>query len=235
VFEGQPLPKSDYSDLKTFLDEQNEEGTRLEYKQEWVGDIPKIACAFANTSGGDIIVGVKEIKPSGKKAGKVNVPDPNDIVGIDPRTKDWKASAKTKISSNTRPPVVPEVELFDIPSKPGRAVLVVRVEESLDAPHEVYVSSTPEMPVRRGDSTQSIGLDDVERLIQRRDRIRQGTGVELVPEFFERLLGPTPSYDPERLGVPPTVAVAIRPRRISSLRFDFCDETRVEVKRTSGR
>ncbi len=51
-----------YPNLESFLREGNEEGTRLDYKREWVSDIPRVACAFANTSGGHIVVGVEELR-----------------------------------------------------------------------------------------------------------------------------------------------------------------------------
>jgi hypothetical protein len=46
--------------------------------------------------------------------------------------------------------VSPEIVVLDIPNRPDRVVVVIRVDESSDAPHEVHVSSTSEIPVRRG-------------------------------------------------------------------------------------
>lgn len=57
MFEGRPLSKITYADLDAFLREENEEGTRLDYKREMVSDVTKIACAFANVASRHLIIG----------------------------------------------------------------------------------------------------------------------------------------------------------------------------------
>lgn len=216
MFEGKPLSKMTYADLEAYLREGNEEGTRLDYKEEAVSDVPKICCAFANTAGGHLILGVREER--GPKGEKTKRPDPDNVPGLTAR--DWEASLMGKIRDRTRPPVVPEVKALQIPGR-TEMVVVVRVEESVDAPHEVHVSSGPEIPVRRGDDTKSAGVDDVERLIYRRDRLRGGGMQPLWPQHFGTRLRTDPSSVARETPQPPSVAVAIRPRRVASLRFDF--------------
>jgi len=208
VYEGRPLHETGWEDLKAFLEEGRPEGTRLDYKRKWGQDVVRDACAMANTSGGDLILGVKEVED---RRAKTHTPDAEDIPGED-SSNDWKMIVEGKIRGRTRPPVVVEAKTLPVGDDPTRAVVVVRVEESLDAPHEVYASSDPEIPVRRGANTVSAGLDDVERMIARREASRVPRE-PLVPEFFEGLLGPDPSYDLDRRGNPPTLAVAMRPRR----------------------
>lgn len=179
MLEGKPLSQVTYADLDEYLREGNEEGTRLDYKREAVGEVPRIACAFTNTAGGHLILGIDEKR--GPKGEKSKRPDPDNVPGLAP--KDWEASLTGKIRDRTRPPVVPEVKALTIPGRP-EMIVVVRVEESADAPHEVHVSSGPEIPIRRADDTKSAGLDDVERMIYRRDRLRSGVLDECCKVFM---------------------------------------------------
>lgn len=130
VYEGRPLHEIGWEDLEGFLHQGRPEGTRLDYKGRWDPAIARDACAMANTSGGDVIVGVKEIEREDRKAGKTHLPNPDE---------------------------------------------------------------------------------------------------PLVPEFFEGLLGPDPSYDRAKRGNPPTLAVAIRPRRVTfSFAFDSALDTKMQ-------
>jgi predicted HTH transcriptional regulator len=60
-----------------------------------VTDAPKGACSFANTSGGLLVVGVKEKR--GPNNEKLKIPDPNDVPGLKP--KDWESAAADAIRS----------------------------------------------------------------------------------------------------------------------------------------
>jgi hypothetical protein len=154
---------------------------------------------------------------------------------LDLGKKDWKATARDRITSRTRPAVTPEITTVSLPGSTDQAVLIIRIAESLEAPHEVLSSSTSEILVRRGDKTESAGLDDVERLIYRRDKARENAQEALAPEFFERRIAPDPSYDVMSQGIPPTVAVTVRPRRIATLRFDFDSELDNEMRQLASK
>jgi hypothetical protein len=66
-------------------------------------------------------------------------------------------------------------------------------------------------------------------MIYRRDQIRQGTFERLAPEFFEGQIVPHEGYDPDGMR-PPTVAVAVRPRRVANLIFDFDAELDAQLE-----
>ena len=75
-----PFEAIDSSDIQALIDHRVEENYRLEYKEDYSIGIPgnrDIACditAFANASGGLIIIGIS--------ACKKNKTEPKDIVGI---------------------------------------------------------------------------------------------------------------------------------------------------------
>jgi hypothetical protein len=218
VFEGKPLSEMTYQDLEGFLRLRRAEGEDLDYKQEWDDKIVRTICAMANTAGGNVLVGVKEKRDG---ATKTNRPDPDDVPGIQKKPADLAQSVAAKVRSRTRPPLAPEAETVEVPGGGGKVVLMIRVAESPDAPHEVRHGPSPELLVRRRDNTEGAGVDDVERLIYRRDALRRGAYSEaLAPSFFERMIAPRPDFDLNRAGFP-KVAVAIRPRRTTSLGFDF--------------
>jgi hypothetical protein len=229
MFEGRALSELTYAEFEQFLKEANEEGTRLVYKQQWdPATAARVISSFANTAGGLLVVGVEEKRDPKNSKIKLKIPDPINVPGLKPR--EWEASASGAVRSRTRPGLVPEAKALDIPNHPsGHVVLLVRVEESLEAPHEVHATSTPEILVRRGDNTENAGLDDVERMIYRRDRVRDADLEPLVPEFFEGGIGSDWSPDAWK-GYPPTVAIALRPRRALGLHLDFSVELDEEIQ-----
>lgn len=224
MFESKPLSEIDYNDLSEFLREGREEGVRLDYKQEWGSDIAKDVCGMANTQGGTILVGIKERRREGRGGAKLAVPNPDDVPGIPRGNKDWKARTRDQVISRTRPPVVPEVKVLETPDDPERVVVAIRVDESPDAPHEYNEGNSPQIPIRRADSTQSTGLDDVERLIYRRDRARDGASRQIDLRFFEDRIALSGDSKP------PIIAAFMRPRRVISVGFTFSHHLDEELR-----
>lgn len=211
MFEAKPLSEVNYNDLEEFLALRRAEGEDLDYKQAWDDKIVRDVSAMANTAGGDLLVGVQEERDEREKT---NRPDPDDVPGVD-RRPGFAAAIMAKVRSRTRPPVVPEVAAIEIPGRPDKVVLAVRVAESPDAPHEVRHGPSPEILVRRRDNTESAGVDDVERLIRRRDAARGQGAEEIDLDFFE---GRVALPDNDR---PPVLALWARPRMLASLNFAF--------------
>jgi hypothetical protein len=58
-------------------------------------------------------------------------------------------------------------------------------------------------------------------MIYRRDRLLGEPQVALLPRTYEQGIAPEPGYDFRTQGLPPTVAVALRPRRAVGLGFAF--------------
>ncbi len=230
MFGDKQLHKVGHDELKTFLEERREEGVRLDYKEGWTERIIETACAFANTYGGYLLYGVKEVR----QANRPNQLDPEDVPGIDFSRGDPAASLRSRILDNIRPAVEPEIRSIPLEGSKDMGVLVVRIEESPDAPHEVLIPGATRIPVRRADTTVSASLDEIERLIHRRDGLRAESIRAADVEFFgDRFGGPPNGYGERR--APPTVGVAIRPSRISGLRFTFDSTVDQRIRETALR
>ncbi|MDP9479616.1 MAG: ATP-binding protein, partial [Actinomycetota bacterium] len=212
VYEGKPLSEVTYEDLVGFIELDRVEAEDLDYKQEWHDKHVRSVCAMANTAGGDLIVGVGERSDG---ATKTNRPDPGNVPGVEMKPRDLAQSVAAKVRARTRPSLAPEVKAIEVEGKPGRAVLVVRVAESPEAPHEVRLGPSPEIPVRRRDNTESAGVDDVERLLRRRDALRAPSARTVDIDFFQsRVRSPGDE-------LPPIAAFWARPRLAAGLRFDL--------------
>ena len=138
------------------------EGVRVEYKQEITKDIPKIVSSFANTQGGVFIIGVK----ADKNDNKVMFP----IEGI-PETAGIEERIMQSAYEGIYPPVIPEVIKVDVPDT-DNVVIIVRVAESVNAPHAIQNSTR--VYIRVGSVTQPYKkpelaeIDRIEYLFKRR-------------------------------------------------------------------
>jgi hypothetical protein len=160
--------KVDFKEVKDFCDQQISEGLRIEYKREFPKneDLAKSVCAFANTEGGIILIGVEANKES-------NVP--TDIPGIGMK-KGLEEKVTNICLSHILPRIMPEVKLCPFNSADGgqRAVLFVRISQSYNPPH--YVWQTREILVRVNCENVRADLQTIEDLFERRKKIREETG-----------------------------------------------------------
>ena len=122
-----PLNEITFEDIKTFCNEWTE-GVRVEYKREIdiKKHIPKAVSAFANTLGGFLLIGVECDKVHNKVIAIDGIPSKNGI------GEQIIQCATMKIY----PPVPPTVKIVDIPNS-NNVVVVVRVDESVQAPHTI--------------------------------------------------------------------------------------------------
>lgn len=145
-----PANEITFADVENFCREFGE-GVRVEYKRE-VKHIPKVVSAFANTHGGIFIIGAET-----DEANKVKFPIP----GIPLKTgieEQIQQSALTGIY----PAVMPEVILVDMPDLAGNVVVIVRVDESVQAPHAIENST--KVYIRVDSITQPYQLAEMDRL-----------------------------------------------------------------------
>ncbi|MDE0316631.1 MAG: ATP-binding protein [Candidatus Poribacteria bacterium] len=138
-----------------------EEGVRVEYKQEIHKDIPKTLSSFANTQGGVLIIGVE----ADKTHNKVKFP----IKGI-PKTDNIEERIVQSGLMGIHPPVMSEVIILEVPST-ANIVVVVRVDESVQAPHAIQNSTKVYIRVasvsQPYEKPQLAELDYIEYLLNR--------------------------------------------------------------------
>ncbi len=204
-FFDKPVSQLEFADVRRFLERRVREGYRLDYKREPGPTLIHAACAFANSSGGYIVVGVSDRAD--------DTPDLDDLRGVD---DNQLRSARDLILNHTRPPVRFEMRPVELPGKPGRHLLVIYVEESAAAPHEVTQGGT-RIRVRRADTTADIGIDEIEALMERRKARSQPITTALRSMDAAGWFGfPSQPHDP-------VVAAVMRPHRVPDFRFAWSE------------
>jgi predicted HTH transcriptional regulator len=118
-----------YEDVEAFC-KAFPEGVRVEYKQDLIKNIPKVISSFANTVGGIWVIGVETDKAT-------NLPK-LPLVG---RRAGIEEQIVQSAQSGIYPPVTPDVKVLDVPGKPDQMLAVVKVSESIEAPHAIEGST----------------------------------------------------------------------------------------------
>ena len=152
-----------FSDVEDFCRKFGE-GIRVEYKRDFdiKKHIPKTVSAFANTQGGIFIIGAETDKKTNQVIAIGGIPNSGGI------EEQIQQSALTGIY----PAVIPEVILCDVPADPNNVVIIVRVEESPQAPHAIQNSTR--VYIRTGSITQPYELkladiDQIQHMLKRRE------------------------------------------------------------------
>ena len=145
-----PANEIEFSDVKDFCDEFGE-GVRVEYKQE-IKNIPKIVSSFANTLGGIFIIGAEADKKT------------NKVIAIDgiPNSGGLEEQILQSALTGIYPAVMPEVIILDLPTNPNNVVIIIRVDESPQAPHAIQNSTR--VYIRVESITQPYELADIDRI-----------------------------------------------------------------------
>ena len=145
-----PANEIEFSDIEDFCRGFGE-GVRVEYKQQ-IANIPKIVSSFANTLGGIFIIGAK----TDKKTNKVIVID-----GI-PNSGGLEEQILQSALTGIYPAVMPEVIILNLPTNPNNVVIIIRVDESSQAPHAIQNSTR--VYIRVESITQPYELAEVDRI-----------------------------------------------------------------------
>lgn len=127
------------------------EGETIEFKRSLaeLRQAVRSACAFANTRGGVVFIGVR---------------NDGEIVGIEPEAKGANKKVSDELGVHIRPPLLnPSVAVLEIG---GRQVIVIEVLESMDKPHVAYKSGYGEKRV--GATNQELTRAEHEWMLQQR-------------------------------------------------------------------
>ena len=169
MFFSAPLDQITYQQIIDFWDADEVESLRVDAKVTFADDkIVKLMAEFGNTYGGLIFVGVQENKTPGPGQKRF------EVVGL-PYANGDREKLENKAATTIRPALPFEIHPVKDPADSTRCVWIVRVEESHEAPHEVYVGGEPKLVGRYGTRGKNLSLDTIERLIVRRVAARAGT------------------------------------------------------------
>ncbi|MGO9638143.1 MAG: helix-turn-helix domain-containing protein [Terracidiphilus sp.] len=149
-------PPTNANDIREFCHRFNE-GMRVEYKSVFDtnvrGKVAKMISSFANSLGGVAIVGVTAID---------GVPQ-NPIEGFDTPEEELTLVIEQICLSGLNPPLLPKIT--QIPSDiPGKCLLVIEVDESIEAPHAI--ENSKKVYVRTGNASNPYELADVDLIIE---------------------------------------------------------------------
>jgi hypothetical protein len=120
-----PLSEVEFLEIQKLKDAKIEESEILDYKEEMISenDLIKHVTAFSNTSGGNLIFGIKE---SGRGGYPVNIPGIEDTVNLE--------RLEQIILSNIRPRIGVQFRKIDFPNK-DRIILIIRIPEGQNRPY----------------------------------------------------------------------------------------------------
>lgn len=120
------------ADIESLIENRIPEGLTLEYKESYPDEIASYITAFANSSGGDLILGLKEARDQqGTKLGY-----PSEVVGVEQPFELVKSKIESQ-TSDTVHPRLPPLEIVKIGEGKKGDVILVRISRSKTRPHIV--------------------------------------------------------------------------------------------------
>jgi hypothetical protein len=132
------LDEITYETIEGFCNQQIPEDIDLDYKSDWPNDLEKVLCAFANTQGGLVLIGIEEVE-------KTQLPKcpPCGVVGSHDVLRE---KARNIAFDAIYPPVLPEIKVIPIPPPSNRYIVFIRVQptrlmHSVDRRTRIYIRS----------------------------------------------------------------------------------------------
>jgi hypothetical protein len=162
-----PLEKITFADIDRFVQQKWPEGKTVDYKRDLYGgkdddkkELLKDVSSFANTLGGDIIIGVDEDKGVPIGIPGVAVPDTD--------------KEKLRLEGIIRQGLEPRIEfgVHPVAMPTGTSVIVIRVKESLLFPHRVvFQGKFGEFWARSSAGKFSMDTDELRRAFTLSDSV----------------------------------------------------------------
>ena len=120
-----PLSEVEFPDIQKLKDAKIEESAILDYKVQRISEdkLVKHVTAFSNTSGGDLIFGIKE---SGRGGYPTDIPGIEDNINLE--------RLEQIIISNIRPRIGVQFRKIDVPNS-DRIILIIRIPEGQNRPY----------------------------------------------------------------------------------------------------
>jgi hypothetical protein len=199
-----------FNDVMNFFNLKIRESLRIDYKRDFPAELERIVASFANTAGGIILIGIAT-----DEANK-----PNEMPGID-FVKGLEERVLNICHSNSSPPITPEVVVcpFQPASNEGKCIVVVRIQESGQAPHFVGKKRN-QIYVRHDNESELADADEIRNLMHKREE-----GLRRTKELFEsrKLVISDPTTLP---GIPPMryTQVAVAPASATTDIIKFTSE-----------
>jgi predicted HTH transcriptional regulator len=171
------LPESiGFNDIDAFCLQKHKEGPLLDYKAEIPNELERLVSAFANTNGGLIVLGVA----ADPNTNEPIWPPPANSRGL-PEARGIEERIVSICRDNIIPPILPQISpIIPNPHLPGHVLAVVRVDQSLQAPHAV--NDGRRIYERTGSLTNPIDfahIDRIQHLLARRQHIEADREVSI--------------------------------------------------------
>ncbi|MDN4617626.1 ATP-binding protein [Paenibacillus sp. PsM32] len=146
------------TDLQQLIDDQTVEGQQLDYKTKVLqGDsLKESVAAFANASGGDLLMGITE----GKKG------ELHQMTGVELEDQDQTIRSITSQLLDGLDPGLRQIRVKCIPIQDKRYVVVVRAFRSWNAPH--MVKGSGKLIKRTNSQNTPFSAEEVRRMINGR-------------------------------------------------------------------
>ncbi len=182
-----PFQDVTFEDVQTFCEQGLPEGTQIDYKREMPQkpeDLAKPIAAFANTSGGLILIGVDEAEDNFPKL---------PLEGFE------KGRGTTErifqiCRDSIYPSILPELsKVVDVPNSPDKQLLVIRIDQSPEAPHAI--TNSTKVYIRTGNVSKPEELGDIIRIesLFKQRRVAEEKRDAITKRFLDRsakLFGP---------------------------------------------
>lgn len=151
-------------DLQNLVVQQENEGRNLDYKKMLLLKNPKSAedfrkdvSAFANSTGGDLIIGIAEEDGT-----------PQELCGFDlgPTTPEQYQNALVEILQSRVKPRVQGIAIRVLPLANGKSAAIIRVPKSFARPHQIEIGNKDFQFWFRHDRTnQRMDIDELRNVI----------------------------------------------------------------------
>lgn len=167
---GSPLPDDrsvTEADIRSLISSEAREDRHLEFKSDWIlktepgkREFLKAVSAFANTSGGDLVLGIKEDQGTAKELVPLQIGDIDQC----------RLQIQDIIRTNIRPPLA-GVQIDFVALPVGGHVVVVRVPKTWAGPHILNHNNDRRFYIRDDGGKRPMDFEEVEESFLSREAI----------------------------------------------------------------